>query len=118
MLRLVDAPPPAMRELRHVAVWALEAELVAYLERHLQRRWPRLRVQCIDDAAQLAVSSADLCICGAPPPALRMPTLWLGDIDRGAVVTEISAQLWQCRMPITGRHLLRTIDAIWQRMPI
>ena len=114
MLRLVDAPLSAAGELRHVAVWALESELVAYLERHLQRRWPRLRVQRINEVAQLATSSADLCICGAPPPPLRMPILWLGEIDRGTAVTEISTQLWQCRMPITGRHLLRLVDAIWR----
>ncbi len=117
MLRLVDAPPPVTRELRHVVVWALESELVVYLERHLQRRWPGLRIQHINEEAQLLKSSADLCICGASPPPLHMPTLWLGEVDRAAAITEISAQLWQCRLPITGRHLVRVIAALWQRRP-
>ena len=74
-------------------------------------------MQRINDEAQLATSSADLCICGAAPPPMRMPTLWLGEVDRGASITEISALLWQCRMPITGRHLVRIIAALWKRSP-
>ena len=116
MLRLVDVPPPVARELRHVAVWALEAELFAYLERHLQRRWPCLKVQCITDPNEFAETRADLCICGQPPPqSMRALTLWLGDVDRGAGLIALSERLWKCRMPITGRHLVNFIAAIWAR---
>lgn len=119
MLRLVDAPSPATRELRDVAVWALESELVVYLERHLQRRWSRLRVQRITDSAQLAATSVDLCICGQPPPPhMRSLALWLGDVDRGAGLIELSERLWKCRMPITGGHLVNFIAAIWARQGI
>jgi hypothetical protein len=119
MLRLVDAPSPAKNDLRHVAVWALEADMVTYLERQLRRRWPQLRVQGISDAAQLEATTADLCICGLqPPPHMRALTLWLGDVDRGAGLIELSEGLWKCRMPITGRHLVNFITAIWARAGI
>jgi len=114
MLRLVDAPAaPARGELRDVAVWALEPELAAYVESQLRRCWPGVRVRAVENIEWLATSAIDLCICGVQPPMeLRAPTIWLGDVDRGGGVTEISARLWRCRMPITGRHLLSVVAAL------
>ncbi|HVF34986.1 MAG TPA: hypothetical protein VND91_06650 [Candidatus Saccharimonadia bacterium] len=114
MLRLVHARAPnAKAPLRRVAISGLDDELAAYLERRLRARWPSLQVHRERDRAALE-PSADLWICGTEPPeALQVPTLWLGELDRGAGVVRVGTRLWKCSTPITGRQLVRCVDEMW-----
>lgn len=115
MLRLVSARTGTRAaELRRVTLWGLDAELAAYIERRLRARWPDVLVQHASDDTDPEQRPADLWICGVQPPATpRVPTLWLGDVDRGAGVVRISDRLWKCSTPVTGRQLLRGVEEMW-----
>jgi len=117
MLRLVAATElPARAELRRVAIWHLDGELAAYVERRMHLRWPQLSVERVAADAQLALIDADLWICGsAPTPTMSAPVLWLGEVDRGAGVIRLNERLWKSTMPMTGRQLERAVDAVWQQ---
>ena len=112
MLRLVSARTGSLSaELRRVAIWGLEAELATYIERQLRARWPNVEVQHVHDASPIEHAPADLWICGVEPPAvLRVPTLWLGEVDRSRAMVKIGDRLWKCSTPVTGRQLLRSLD--------
>lgn len=114
MLRLVNARTDRLAaELRCVAIWGLDAELAAYIVRRLRARWPNVEVQHPDDADPIDHPPADLWICGVEPLAvLRVPTLWLGELDRGRVMVRIGDRLWKRSTPVTGRQLLRSIDEL------
>lgn len=114
MLRLVkNETTTAPRTLHRVVMLDLDPDLARYVEQRLHARWPALRIDRTDCTGEVAARPPDLLVCANEPcPQLRIPTLWLGGIDRSAVALQINPWLWKSPTPITGRQLLRAIDTI------
>jgi hypothetical protein len=113
MLRLVTSSVPSATAPTRVALWRLEPELASYIERRLRARWPALVVLHLPATSPPGFQAQDIGICGAEPtPPPRVPTLWLGEVDRSRAMVQIGECLWKSGLPLTGRQLLRCVEEL------
>lgn len=104
---------PSTLRLHRIASWCLDEELRGYLDASLQRRWPGVVVERVEDARALQRADIDLWVCAEPPPlATLRPALLLGGVARGSRLTRDAEQRWTCTMPVTAQTLIGHIERL------
>ncbi|MCB1627635.1 MAG: hypothetical protein KDI48_07880 [Xanthomonadales bacterium] len=109
-MHAVDGSLPP--RLRRIGCWRIDAELLAYLQAHMQARWPGVQLlplQARDAPQQTVVDAWLLGESPAGPPSA--PAIVLGTLQREDSMESVAERLWRISSPITGRRMLAELEA-------